>query len=104
MNINPDILNAEHIDLINAGIMKDKDCNKSETESQTYESIEELKYPQEYYHGGIILLDDFIEKKMNDNRVQAMFKRSRQTILSVLIISQDYYHVPKGTIRTNGNI
>ena len=33
-----------------------------------------------------------------------MFKRSRQNNLSIFIISQDYYELPKKTIRANGNI
>ena len=41
---------------------------------------------------------------MNDPRVQAMFIRSRHNILSIFIISQDYYELPKKTIRANGNI
>ena len=43
-------------------------------------------------------------KKKNDPRVQAMFKRSRHNKLSIFIISQDYYEIPKKTIRANGNI
>ena len=41
---------------------------------------------------------------MNDPRVQAMFKRSKHNNLSIFIISQDYYELPKRTIRANGNI
>ena len=41
---------------------------------------------------------------MNDPRVQAMFKRSRNKNLSIFIISQDYYELPKKTIRADGNI
>ena len=37
---------------------------------------------------------------MNDSRVEAMFKRSSQNNLSIFIISQDYYELPK----RNGNI
>ena len=33
-----------------------------------------------------------------------MFKRSRHINLSILPISQDYYELPKRTIRANGNI
>ena len=33
-----------------------------------------------------------------------MFKRGRQKNLSIFIISQDYYELPKRTIRANGNI
>ena len=45
--------------------------------------------------GGIILLDDLNEKEMDDPRVQAMFKRSRHNNLSIFIISQDPYELPK---------
>ena len=41
---------------------------------------------------------------MNDPRVQAMFKRPRLNNLSIFIISQDYYELPKKTIRASGNI
>ena len=41
---------------------------------------------------------------MNDPRVQMMFKRSRHNNLSISIMSQDYYDIPKRTIRANGNI
>ena len=41
---------------------------------------------------------------MLDPRVQAMFKRSRHNNLSIFIISQDYYELPKKTIKANGNI
>ena len=63
-----------------------------------------MKFPQEYDDGGIIILDDLNEKEMYDPRVQAMFKRSRNNNLSIFIISQDYYELPKKTIRANGNI
>ena len=41
---------------------------------------------------------------MDDPRVQAMFKRSRHSNLSIFILSQDYYELSKETIRCNGNI
>ena len=41
---------------------------------ETYESIEELKLPQEY-DGRTIILDVVNEKEMNEPRVQAIFKR-----------------------------
>ena len=43
-------------------------------------------------------------KKKNNPRVQAIFKRSRHNNLSIFIISQDYYELPKKTIRANGDI
>ena len=70
----------------------------------TYISIEELKFPQEYDDGGVLILDDLNGKQMNDPRLQAIFKRSRHNILSNFIFSQDYNELPKKTIRDNGNI
>ena len=63
-----------------------------------------MKFPQEYDDGGIINLDDLKEKEMNDPRVETMFKRSRHNILTIFIINQDYYELPKRTIRANGNV
>ena len=104
IQIIPNILNEEDMDIVIEEIVNNKDLEKSNTEIETYESIEELKFPQEYIDGGIIILDDLNEKEMNDSRVQAMFKRSRHNNLSIFIISQDYYELPKRTIRANGNI
>ena len=86
IQIIPYILNEEVID----ELVNNKYFEKSDTEFETYESIEELKYPQEYDDGGIIILDDLNEKEMNDPRIQAMFERSRHNNLSIFIISQDY--------------
>ena len=104
INIIPSILNEEDIDVVIEEIVNSKDFEKSDTEIETYESIEELKYPREYDDWGVIILDDLNENEMNDPRVQAMFKRSRHNNLSIFIISQDYYDLPKRTIRAIGNI
>ena len=100
----PKTLNEEDIDKIIGEIVNNKDFEKSNTELETYESIEELKIPQEYQDGGLITLDDLNEKEMNDPPVQGMFKRSRHINLSIFIINQDYYELPKKTMRANGNI
>ena len=71
---------------------------------ETYESIEELKFRQEYEDAGNNILEDLNEKEMNDPRVQGMFKRSRHIYLSIFVISQVYYELPKKTIRASGNI
>ena len=105
IHIIPNILNEADIDIVIDEIVNNKDFEKSNTEIETYESIEELKFPQENDDaGGIIILDDLNEKEMNDPRVQATFKRSRHNNLSIFTISQDYYERPKKTIRANGNI
>ena len=89
IHIIPNNLNEEDIDLVIEEIVNKKDFEKSDTEIETYESIEELKFPQEFDDGGIIILDDLNEKGMNDPRVQAMFERSRQNNSSIFIISQN---------------
>ena len=63
-----------------------------------------MKYLQDYDDGGIIILDDLNDKELIDPRVQAMFKRSRHNNLSIFNTTQDYYELPKRTIRDNGNI
>ena len=103
INIIPNILNEEDIDIVIEEIVNDKDVEKSDTDIETYDSIEELKNPQEY-DVGIIILDVLNEQKMNDPRVQTMFKGSRHINLSTFINSEDYYELPKRTIRANGNI
>ena len=65
--------------------------------------MEKLKFPQDYEDGGIIILDNLNEKEMYVYE-QAMFKRSGHNILSIFIITQDYYEFPKRTITANGNI
>ena len=52
----------------------------------------------------INILDDLNEKEINNDKIQAMIKRGRHNNLSIFIISQDYYELPKRTIRANGNI
>ena len=104
IHIIPNILNEEDIDVVIEELVNKKNFEKSDTEIQTYESIEELKFPQEYENNSIIILDDLNQKEMDDPRVQALFKRSRHNILSIFIISQDCYDLSRKTIRYNGNI
>ena len=47
IHIIPNILNEEDIDIVIEEIVNNKGFEKSDTEIETYESIEELKYPQE---------------------------------------------------------
>ena len=103
-NLIPNFLNDGEIDIVTEEILNNKDFEKSDTETETYESIEELNYLQEYEIDEIIILDVSIEKEVNDPRVQTMFKRSRHNIYSIFIISQDYYELPKRTIRAVANI
>ena len=103
-NIIPNILNDQEIDFVIGEVISHKDFEKSNIEIETYDNIEELKFPQEYENNSIIILDDLKEKEINNDKIQAMFKRGRHNNLSIFIISQDYYELPKKTIRANGNI
>ena len=104
IHIIPNILKGSDIDIVIEEIVNTKDFEKSDTEIETFDNIEELKFPQEYENKSIIILDDLNQKEMDDPRVQAMFKRSRHNNLSIFIISQDYYELSKKTIRCNGKI
>ena len=98
------ILNEENIDIVIQEIVNYRDFEKSVIEIETFDNIEELRYPQEYENNSIIILDDLNEKEINNDKIQAMFKRGRHNNLSIFIISQDYYKSPKRTIRANGNV
>ena len=104
VHIISNIFNEEDIDKVIEEIINNKDFGKSNTVIETYETREELNIPQEYDDGGLLILDDLNETKMNGPRVQAMFKRSRHNNLSIFITSQEYYELSKKTIRANGKI
>ena len=104
IHIIPNILNEEDFDIVIEDIVNNEDFKKSDTEIEIFESIEELKFPQEFENNSNIILDDLNQKEMDDPRVQAMFKRSRHNNLSIFIIGQDYYELSKKTIRCKGNI
>ena len=65
----------------------DLEFEKSEKEIDTYETIEEKRYPQEHDDGGIIIPDDLNEKEMNASQLKALFKRSRRKYLFHFITS-----------------
>ena len=104
MHVVPNILNEEDKDVVIEELVNNKDFEKSNIEIEIYESMEKLKFPQEYENNSIIISDDLNQKEMDDPRVQALFRRSRHNNLSIFIISQDYYELSKKTKRCNGNI
>ena len=103
IHIIPNILKEEDFEKVTDELVNNKDFEKSDKELETYESIGDLKFPQEYENNSIIILDDLNQKEMDDARIQAMFKRSRHNQLSTLVISQDYYEISNKTLRCNGN-
>ena len=104
IQIIPNILNEEDIDIVFEEVINNNDFQESDIEIETFDNIEELKFPQEYEINSIIILDDLNQKEMDDPRIKAMFKRSRHNNLSIFIISQDYYELSKKTIHCIGNI
>ena len=104
IHIIPNILNDTDIDIVSEELINNKDFLKSDIVIETFNNIENLRFPQEYENNSIIILDDLNQKEMVDPRVQAMFKRSRHNNLSIFIMSQDYYELSKKSIRCNGNI
>ena len=104
INIIPNILNEEDLDIVIEELINNEGFEKSNTEIEAFDNIEELRFPQEYENNSMIILDDLNEKEINNEKIQAMFKRSRHNNLSIFIITQDYYELPKKTIRANGNI
>ena len=104
IHIISNIFNEEYIDLVIEELVNNKDFQKSDNEIETFDSIEEIRFPQDYENNSIILLDDLNDKEINNDKIQVMFKRGRHYNLSILLISQDYYELPKRTTRANGNI
>ena len=75
IQIIPNILNEDDLDIVIEEIVNNEDFQKSDCEIETFNNIEELKFPQECENNSIIILDDLNEKKNNNDKIQAMFKR-----------------------------
>ena len=73
----PNFLNEEDIDIVIDEVVNNKDFGKTNTEMETFDNFEELKFPQQYENDSIIILDDLNQREKDDPCVQAMFKRSR---------------------------
>ena len=48
INIIPNIFNEDDLDIVFDEIVNEKNIKETHCEIETYESIEELKYPQEF--------------------------------------------------------
>ena len=70
------ILNEEDIDLVNDETFGKEDFQKSILVRETYDNIEEGKYPQEYENNSVIVSEDLIEKEINNDKTQAMFNEN----------------------------
>ena len=83
INIISNILNEEDIDIVIDELVNNKDFKKSDIEIETFNNIEDLKFPQDYEDNSIIILDDLNEKEINNEKIQPMFKRGRHNNLSI---------------------
>ena len=79
IHIISNILNEENIDIVIEEIVN-KDFEKSNTEIDTYDNIEELRYPQEYENNSFVILDYLNGKKL------IMIKHKRCLNEGVIII------------------
>ena len=104
IHIIPNILSENDIDIVIEEVINKKDFDKSNTDIENFDSKEKIKFPQEYENNSIIILDDINEKEINNDKIQAMFERGCHNNLSIFIINQDYYELPRKTIRAKGNI
>ena len=104
IHIIPNILSDEDIDVVIDEKINNKDFQNYDIEIETIDSIKEIKFPQEYENISIIILDNLNEKQINNDKIRAIFKRRRHTNLSIFIIRQDYYELPKSTIKATGSI
>ena len=58
----PNIINEKDIDLVIDELINDRKYEKTGKQMETYENIEELKFPQEYEDSGINIRDDHNKK------------------------------------------
>ena len=72
------VFNEANLGLTFQKKINNENFEKSETEKETYESIEELKYPKQKNSEYLIVIIsvDINEKEITDLRFQAMFRRS----------------------------
>ena len=52
----------------------------------------------------VVFSDDLSEDEMNKHRVQAMFKRSKHSQISIFTTTHVFYELPQKTIWANSNI
>ena len=59
--------------------------------------------PLEKYENSTVVFDDMLLSKQNSN-IDLFFTRRRHSKIDIYYISQNYFHLPKNTIRNNSNI
>ena len=105
-SIIPIILNEEDIDLVIDEIVNDENFEITAGEMESYDKKKELIFPQEQDSNQpiVFVLEDLKEKEIITPGVESVFKRSRHINIFILIISQNYYDLPKKSIVCSSNI
>ena len=87
-------------------MVEDENFEELERDIKAYESVEDLKYPQEIDSNSPIVPIFYLlkEKELKDPRVQAKIRRSRLSNIYIFVFCPENYALPKKTIRANGNI
>ena len=87
------------------GISQELDDNeKSDISCEYYEDPDNIPDPKEFdeHDKNLIIFDDIMTDK-NQSKPGAFFTRSRHNNIDCIYISQNYYRLPRHTIRTNSN-
>ena len=66
------------------------------------ETSDEIE-PLENYENSVVVFDDILLSKQESN-IDLFFTRGRHNNIDIYYISQNYFHLPKNTIRNNSNI
>ena len=88
-----------------AGLGQDlDDTEKGDIECEFYEEPGAIPDPKDFDKNdkNLIIFDDIMTDK-NQSAPGAFFTRSRHNNIDCVYIAQNYYHLPRHTIRTNAN-
>ena len=94
--------NPEHVA---AGLAQNLDDNeKGDISCEFYEDPSDIPDPRDFDERdkNLIIFDDIMTDK-NQSAPGAFFTRSRHNNIDCIYISQNYYHLPRHTIRCNSN-
>lgn len=78
--------------------------SKQKISIELYEKGDEIKDPSEYNieHKNLIIFDDVIGEKQNV--IESFYTRGRHNNIDCFYISQNYFKLPRQTIRENANL
>ena len=74
---------------------------RSPNQYPSYKTSTEIK-PINKYKGSVVIFDDMLEAK-NSSQIDEFFTRGRHEVLDVCYISQNYFALPRQSIRNNSD-